>query len=90
MKLIELYAEDFGCLLNRRFVLGDGLTVIEGANESGKSTLAALIRFLFYGFPRRTGEDAEERDRRLSRTTRRAAGSVLFSLGGKRYRYHRL
>ncbi len=89
MKLMELYAEEFGCLLKRRFVLGDGLTVIEGANESGKSTLAALIRFLFYGFPRRTGEDAEERDRRLSRTTRRAAGAVLFSLDGKRYSIYR-
>ena len=89
MRWIELYAEEFGCLIHRHFVFGDGLTVIEGENESGKSTMQALIRFLLYGFPRRTGEDAEERNRRLSRTTHRAAGSVVFALDGKRYKIYR-
>ncbi len=85
MKLIELYAEEFGCLENRRFSLGEGLTLIEGANESGKSTLQALIRFLFYGFPRRGGEEGDERYKRISHKTHRAAGSVTFSWHGARY-----
>ncbi len=85
MKLIELYAEEFGLFTDRRFTLGEGLTLIEGANESGKSTLQALIRFLFYGFPRRGGEEGEERYKRISRKTRRAAGSVTFSIQGEEY-----
>ena len=78
MKLIHLYAEEFGCLTERDFTFGSGMNLIEGANESGKSTLQALLRFLFYGFPRRGGADGEERYKRLSRKTHRAAGSVTF------------
>lgn len=54
MKLKEIYAEEFGCLSDRHFTPGEGLTLIEGENESGKSTLLALIRFLFYGFRGKT------------------------------------
>ena len=49
------------------------------------STLQALIRFLFYGFPRRSGEEGEERYKRISRKTRRAAGSLVFLWRGERY-----
>lgn len=85
MKILEIYAEDFGCLSDRRFTLGEGFNLIEGANESGKSTLLALLRFLFYGFPRRTGAEGEERDKRLSWKWRRAAGSVTFTVNENTY-----
>ena len=85
MKILEIYAEDFGCLSDRRFTLGDGFNLIEGANESGKSTLLALLRFLFYGFPRRAGAEGEERDKRLSWKWRRAAGSVTFTVNDNTY-----
>lgn len=89
MKLIELYAEEFGIFTDRRFSLGEGLNLIEGANESGKSTLQALIRFLFYGFPRRGGEEGEERYRRMSRKTHRAAGSLTLLWQGEVYLIYR-
>lgn len=89
MRIIELYAEEFGCFEDRRFSFEAGLNLIEGANESGKSTLQALIRFLFYGFPRRGGEEGEERYRRVSRKTHRAAGSVTFLWHGNAYLLYR-
>lgn len=89
MRIIEIYAEEFGCFSERRFSFEAGLNLIEGANESGKSTLQALIRFLFYGFPRRGGEEGEERYRRVSRKTHRAAGSVTFLWHGESYLLYR-
>lgn len=85
MRLIELYAEEFGLFEHRSFTFGEGLNVIEGENESGKSTIEALIRFLFYGFPRRGGEEGDERYKRVSRKTHRAAGSVIFSTADGEY-----
>lgn len=85
MRILELYAEEFGCLLERRFTFTDGLVIVEGENESGKSTLQALFRFLLYGFPRRAGADAEERDKRLSHKGRRAAGAIRFLHGDEEY-----
>lgn len=89
MRLIELYAEEFGCFTDRRFRFGEGLNLIEGPNESGKSTVMALIRFLFYGFPRRGGEEGEERYKRISRKGHRAAGSVTFICRGEEYYLYR-
>ncbi len=85
MKLLTAQIEEFGKLERRRFVFGDGITLIEGENESGKSTLLAFIRFALYGFPRRGGTDGEERERRLSFRNRRAAGSLSFSVDGREY-----
>ena len=48
---------DFSGARNRTLELSDGFNVIEGANESGKSTVAAFIKFIFYGFA-----DKEERN----------------------------
>ena len=85
MKILELYAEDFGKLHDRRFVPGEGLTLFEGPNESGKSTLLALIRFLFYGFAQRGADAREEREKRLSWRDRLAAGRMRFVSGGEEY-----
>ncbi len=85
MKILSLYAEEFGCLSDRLFEFGEGLNIIEGENESGKSTMLSLLRFLFYGFPRKNSTDGEERERALSRTGRRAAGSVTLQAGGTHY-----
>ena len=56
------------------------MNVIQGANESGKSTLLAFIRFVLYGFPRKAGADGEEREKRLSWQGHRAAGRLYVSV----------
>lgn len=53
MKLIRIEAVRYGGLENAVLSgLGDGLTVVLGPNESGKSTYSALARHVLYGFPR--------------------------------------
>lgn len=53
MRLSELYVDGFG-ILNAlhlgREDLGQGLTVIYGMNEAGKSTLMAFIQAILFGF----------------------------------------
>ena len=89
MKFLVAEIEEFGKLEHRRFTFGEGMNLIEGENESGKSTLLAFFRFIFYGFPRRNAAGGDERDKRLSFRTRRAAGSLTFTCRGETYRIFR-
>ena len=50
MKIIEMTAT-FGVLNKAVLRPGPGLTLIEAPNESGKSTWAAFLRAMLYGFP---------------------------------------
>ena len=52
MKIIEMTAT-FGCLNRATLRPGESFTLIEAANESGKSTWCAFLRAMLYGFPAR-------------------------------------
>jgi hypothetical protein len=56
VKLRELALAGFGRLARTHFTFGDGLTVVYGPNEAGKSTIAAAIVASLYGLPRGTRE----------------------------------
>jgi hypothetical protein len=53
VKLRRLTIAGFGRLAGRTFAFSDGLTVVFGPNEAGKSTLAAAIVASLYGSGRR-------------------------------------
>ena len=55
MKLIRCHIENFGVLSDFDFSFAEGLTTICQSNGFGKSTFAAFIKAMFYGFPR-TGD----------------------------------
>ena len=40
----------FGKLKNASLSASSGINILSAPNESGKSTLAAFIKFVFYGF----------------------------------------
>lgn len=56
MRIEKLEIEGFGKLIDRTVALGEGLNVCYAPNETGKSTLAAFLKYLLYGFRSRGGK----------------------------------
>lgn len=52
MKILNLKVNGFGKLVGSEIELHDGINVIYGENESGKSTLLKFIIGMFYGLSR--------------------------------------
>lgn len=79
MKIINIKIEEFGCLADKNYELSEGFNLAMGENESGKSTLLAFIKFIFYGLPKKTLETAADRDRSFSWKSGTASGSLTLS-----------
>ncbi len=84
MYIENLYIKAFGRLNDFELNLSPGVNIIEGVNESGKSTLAAFIKFMFYGFT------SKERASQFGWDAPAATGTLTFSAGIKRYRIERV
>ena len=52
MKINKLKIDSFGKLKDTEITLDDGITVIQGKNEAGKSTVGAFIKYMLYGMPK--------------------------------------
>ena len=92
MKIIELNIIQFGKFKDKVIRLSEGLNIVRGDNESGKSTLLAFIKFALYGVGRKNPNVAVgERERAISWNTGLAAGSLIVEdVDGKRYRIERI
>ena len=88
MKITQLNISEFGRLKNTQITLDDGINIISGDNESGKSTIMLFIRFMFYGLPKKS-QKSNLRERSLSFDTHRAAGSMTVQKDGREYRIER-
>ncbi len=76
----------FGRLQNLTLEFGERVNIIEGQNESGKSTIAGFIKYMLYGFEATEREgDIGERRKRINWQTGIAEGSMNVSVGGKKY-----
>ncbi len=89
MIIEKISIESFGKLSGFEATFDPVLNIIEGPNESGKSTLAAFIRYMLYGFSTATSSELGERRHRLSWDSAVAAGSMEVLAKGKRYRIER-
>ena len=93
MKINRLHVRGFGKIEDFDMTLCDGLNVIYGSNESGKSTLMAFIKAILYGLKGgRTGKDGTlaevKRYKPWSNTS--YGGYINFELdSGKVYRIDR-
>lgn len=92
MVITELYIKNFGRFTEQHFYLKDGIQVICGENEYGKSTLHAFIRAMLFGLERGRGRAAAKDG--FSRyepweNPGYYAGVMRFSCGGRNFRLER-
>ena len=85
MIIEKIVIKSFGRLTDMTLEFSEKVNVIEGENEAGKSTIAAFIRYMLYGFTDSNGEGLDERKKRINWDTRTASGSMYVRVGGKRY-----
>lgn len=74
MKITELYIKNFGRFSEQHFYIKDGVQVIYGENEYGKSTLQAFIRAMLFGMER---EEEKLRQRMISVSTSRGKIQII-------------
>ncbi|MGM9551101.1 MAG: ATP-binding protein [Clostridia bacterium] len=79
MKIKELDIISFGKLENSNIVLQDGLNVIYGKNESGKSTIALFIESMLFGF----GSSKSQRQKCIPWGKESASGSMTVEEKGE-------
>ena len=91
MKLLSCHVENFGKLSDFSYIFEEDLNVLLAENGWGKSTLAAFLKVMFYGFEgeNRRSEDGNGRLRYKPWSGGTYGGSVTFSKGDREYRMHR-
>lgn len=85
MIIEKIVIKSFGLIRDMTLEFSSTINVIEGHNEAGKSTIAAFIKYMLYGFEQNEAEGLSERKLRLNWTTGTAEGSMYVSVKGKRY-----
>ncbi|GEM_PF-1044677 len=90
MTIEKINIKSFGLLTNTAMEFSDTVNVIEGQNESGKSTIAAFIKYMLYGFDNKENKDGiDERKKRVNWHTGVAEGSMNVRFQDKRYLINR-
>ena len=83
---IDSFASHRGLTLE----LSEGLNLIEGANESGKSSIADFIKFVLYGVQGKAADDhLAERKRVMNFNDSHIGGTLTVRTGGKQLRISR-
>ena len=92
MKIEKLEIRNFGKMQNRTLEFSDGIQLISGENESGKSTVHTFIRSMLFGMTRGRGRAAKnDVYSRYEPWENPAyyAGEMVLESGGKRFRLTR-
>lgn len=88
MKLIACHINNFGKLSYLNINFNDGVNVINQPNGWGKSTLAAFLKAMLYGFDTKKEPGAFERERKLYKPWQGGTygGELDFEADGVEYR----
>ena len=91
MIIERIHIKTFGMITDTSLDFSEDINVIVGRNEAGKSTIAAFIKYMLYGFPvENTGSAPDERSKRINWDTGIAEGSMTVRVGDKRYQLNRI
>ena len=92
MKIIKCHIENFGKFSDFTIDFDDEKNVICEENGWGKSTLAAFIKVMLYGFDNDTKKDEFENERKRFRPWQGGVygGQLIFEAGGKIYEASRV
>ena len=91
MIIERIYIKSFGVITDMTLDFSDDVNVIVGRNEAGKSTIAAFIKYMLYGFPAESSADApDERAKRINWESGVAEGSMTVRVGNKKYLLNRV
>lgn len=85
MIIEKIVIKSFGRITDMTLEFSDKVNVIEGENESGKSTIAAFIKYMLYGFEDDRNEEVSERKKRINWDTKLADGLMYIRVKDKRY-----
>ncbi|MBQ7725580.1 MAG: AAA family ATPase [Clostridia bacterium] len=90
MKIDRLTIASFGGLKDKTILLGDGLQVLYGQNEAGKTTVMNFLKMMFYGNEYSGSQIAKNMRKKYTPWDGSPmAGSVDFTAQGRRYRLER-
>lgn len=90
MIIEKIDIKSFGALCDVSLEFGESVNVIEGRNEAGKSTIAAFIRYMLFGFgASEDGISLSERQKGISWSTGTAQGSMVVRVKDKKYLINR-
>ena len=90
MIIRELNISGFGKHFDKKIEFGDGINVVYGENESGKSTLAAFIHSMMYGVEKKRGKPATDSIYgRYQPVKNEWSGSMKFEFEGRIYEIFR-
>ena len=86
MIIESINIKSFGMITDMTLSFAEDINVIVGHNEAGKSTIAAFIKYMLYGFGNDAAADVpDERLRRTNWDNGTAQGSMTVRIGTKRY-----
>lgn len=85
MKIEKLQINAFGNIKNKEIALSNGINIIYGKNEAGKSTLFKFITSIFYGISKnKRGKEITDYDRFKPWNTEEFSGKISYVLDNKK------
>ncbi len=91
MRLLDCHIENFGAFHDFDLSFTDGLNVVMQPNGWGKTTLAAFVKAMFYGFDGKRVRDVSENERLRYKPWQggKYGGYLDFEAGGREFRVTR-
>lgn len=91
MKINSFKINGFGKVVNKEIKLSDGINIIYGKNETGKSSIQKFILAMIYGLSRlKNGKDISDYDKYKPWDTEDFSGKLEYTLdNGKAYEIYR-